>query len=738
MSPQREEMASPADDSRPRSKIQRRAHSCLPCRLHKLRCSRGLPCQNCYRYRREEQCRLNPPPQIISRPRAHQIRPVSYGQRMQPRPAPESSSSSVTNDAPQPDLPPTPSSDVIMAKGSTRIYGEYPSEVNLSGASPHLLHLRDTQVSRDEAAGPAARIPLLPRWPEGKMTASATVFSRPVDLSEVCLFDEPASYWRWYLVSLLPSQAQCDMLVSYFFENINWMYQSIHAPSFRSEMTAFWDTEVDDVDLIWLALLYIILCLGAFFAPSSVAEAVGFEETDLPKLHRRWYAASRQALQAGGHDVKPTFLAVQVFIVSQTYWYCTKNVEALNSHMGQTVRNAQALGLDKEAPQSITSCVGRELRHRLWWDLVSSDTFQALCLGRPALLQSHLSTVPFPANCNDVDLGPSTFRPRPMSEPTEMSIHCFRARLFKVLNKLCMEHGSQPLSYEFIVRVDAEITEIMDDYPWYLKGDPESVTETMHLSVAKVVPWMRHVLHSAVHLQRMRMYRPFLNPVVDDAWLRCVTAATSALAVYKSLRNADLARFRRAQKMHVHTYQVFSVSVALATFLLVEMPSNPDPIRADIELVLEDLSWHSSSFHDSRWIPLISDGSKVIRRILRLYDARCKRRQNGMTGATTGNGRSADNAASLQEEVPTSLVPAISSVFGGETMAQRYLERCSIEHIMNGPTPAESGSGTNWRVCGGLIELSGWDGLLDPVQSGQWNDAFWADMNACVSLDLEL
>jgi hypothetical protein len=164
------------------------------------------------------------------------------------------------------------------------------------------------------------------------------------------------------------------MLVSYFFENINWMYQSIHAPSFRSEMTAFWDTEVDDVDLIWLALLYIILCLGAFFAPSSVAEAVGFEETDLPKLHRRWYAASRQALQAGGHDVKPTFLAVQVFIVSQTYWYCTKNVEALNSHMGQTVRNAQALGLDKEAPQSITSCVGRELRHRLWWDLVSSDT----------------------------------------------------------------------------------------------------------------------------------------------------------------------------------------------------------------------------------------------------------------------------------------------------------------------------------------------------------------------------
>lgn len=367
-------MSSPAGEQQPRNKRQRRAHSCLPCRLHKLRCSRGLPCQNCCRYRREEQCRQNPPPQIILRSRAHQIRPVSSGQLKQPQPGTESSSSSVTNGAPQPDLPPTPSSDVVIAKGSTHIYGEYPPEVSQSAESPDLLHLRETQVPRYEAAGAGERMPPLPRWPEAKMTASAMVFSRPVNLAEVCLFDEPASYWRRYLVSLLPSQAQCDMLVSYFFENINWMYQSIHAPSFRSELTAFWDTDVDDVDLIWLALLYIIICLGAFFAPSSVAEAVGFEETDLPKLHRRWYAASRQALQAGGHDVKPAFLAVQVFIVSQTYWYCTKNVEALNSNMGQTVRNAQALGLDREAPQSITNCVGRELRHRLWWDLVSSDT----------------------------------------------------------------------------------------------------------------------------------------------------------------------------------------------------------------------------------------------------------------------------------------------------------------------------------------------------------------------------
>jgi hypothetical protein len=163
------------------------------------------------------------------------------------------------------------------------------------------------------------------------------------------------------------------MLVSYFFENINWIYQAIHAPSLRDQHGKFWANDVNDIDLNWLALLYIILCLGAVYIPSQMAEAVGFEASDLPSLHRRWYAASRQALHAGGYDSKPTLVQLQVFLLSQLYWYATKNIEALNSHMGQALRNAQALGLDREAPQSL-NCLEREMRHRIWWDLVSTDT----------------------------------------------------------------------------------------------------------------------------------------------------------------------------------------------------------------------------------------------------------------------------------------------------------------------------------------------------------------------------
>lgn len=40
--------------------------------------------------------------------------------------------------------------------------------------------------------------------------------------------------------------------------------------------------------------------------------------------------------------------------------------------MAQAIRHAQSLGLDKDLAMSTN--VEDEMRHRLWWDLVDSDT----------------------------------------------------------------------------------------------------------------------------------------------------------------------------------------------------------------------------------------------------------------------------------------------------------------------------------------------------------------------------
>ena len=40
--------------------------------------------------------------------------------------------------------------------------------------------------------------------------------------------------------------------------------------------------------------------------------------------------------------------------------------------MAQAIRHAQILGLDKD--EAVSKNVEDEMRHRLWWDLVNSDT----------------------------------------------------------------------------------------------------------------------------------------------------------------------------------------------------------------------------------------------------------------------------------------------------------------------------------------------------------------------------
>lgn len=547
-----------------------------------------------------------------------------------------------------------------------------------------------------------------------KTSVASFVLRNALNMKKRTLLDEDQMFWKRYLTSLLPSQNQCDFLVSLFFENINWIYQTVHAPSFRSEYSTFWSSCLEDIDLIWLSLLFIMLALSATAIPSAMAESAGLEPAELAPLADRLYSASRHALHAGSYDLKPCLTQIQVFSVSQTYWYAMKNIEALNSHLGQALRNAQALGLDKESPATVTNQVEREMRHRLWWDLMSTDTFQAMCLGRQTLAQCHQSSVPFPSNCHDIDISPTSINVQPLSEPTEMSCHVFRARIFKVLNKLFIDNGSQLSSYTFISKIDAEITAIMDEFPWYFQSSAEDCRPwpaTLPPTFG-FLPWQVHLLQNCIMIQRIRMYRQFLHPLMGDSLSRCMAAASSALSTYKVIRSQDTGRLQLSNKTRMQIYQIVSTALVLGTFLLVEQPLNSSSIRADIEMVRDDLCAIQAHYapNSIRAVPLLTDGLKLLYRILALYDARC--RSEGME---------------CSADAPTSLAQGISTVFGGEVSARRYLERCTVEYIMNddesrsiGTTaePSHATLSAEFQL-GTIIDSSVWD---------EAGDTFWADL----------
>jgi hypothetical protein len=310
-----------------------------------------------------------------------------------------------------------------------------------------------------------------------------------------------------------------------------------------------------------------------------------------------------------------------------------------------------------------------------------------------------------------------------------MTVHHFRARLFKSWNRLYVNNGAHLLTYNFVAEIDDEITRIIEDLPWYLKDDNSVGRRNPSPEIANIVSWQHHLFQSCVSVQRVRMFRPFLNPRVGDSWQRCVLASASALSVYKSLRSSgtDLAQFQRSQKPYVAAYQIFSPAVTLATLLLVELPASMDYIRTDIEMVLEDLHAFNESVHHVRRLPLHVDAEKTIRRIQVLYNDRIK-------GFAPSHGNQGTEGASLHahsKDSPTTLVPAISSVIGGESTTRWYLERCAIQYIINdNATPDLLHGKRSTGTTGDANKALSYEALVDFQTWEYWDDRLWEGLSS--------
>ncbi|CAL5872985.1 uncharacterized protein PFLUO_LOCUS7254 [Penicillium psychrofluorescens] len=132
-----------------------------------------------------------------------------------------------------------------------------------------------------------------------------------------------------------------------------------------------------------------------------------------------------------------------------------------------------------------------------------------------------------------------------------------------------------------------------------------------------------------------------------------LNASTDAFAVYRTIRAQyadNLAPIRH--RFSTHTYQLFSTAISLVLFLVKEMPSDPaaSKIRADVEMVAADLEY---SQERRLSLPLAVHGSRILRHVLSLYDARGQE----------------------DDLVQVSLISSVYSVIGGKDRTRQYLER---------------------------------------------------------------
>lgn len=505
-------------------------------------------------------------------------------------------------------------------------------------------------------------------------TTSIPVSSLPQLLAEVQSAGQPSGlwhmmegasrrrYWETQLRSALPSRSMCDLLLNYYLDHINWIFQITHVPSFRHRYEEeFWDVAPDrELDFIFAALVFTIISVSALYVPLGAVEIFGCPRESIRDLAHVWHRASHQALLAGDYEARPCVVQLQTFAITQFYWYATNGIGALNSRLGQAVRTAQTLGLDRDVTPSRT--LEEEMRHRIWWDLVDSDTFQSICLNRPPLIRLESPGVPLPLNCNDSDITDSFVKPRPHDEPTIMMLNIFRARFFKLMNHhLCHSSAEDARSYEAICKLDDEVLSITKSYPWFFQLDPDGRPPLLPQPLGEILVWQNHIIWTCISTQRIRMYRPFLASRVGSSWTKCIEAAEDAMAVYRSSIRTNRSP-TSLQKFLPQAYQIFSVAVTVTALLLVEGSLPIANARQQIRDMADDLRMVEDQGCVS---PVASRGRRVLLKMLRLVDM-------GSEGLGSASGQDEDAEADADAD---GLVAEIGFIFGGEQAARTYMQR---------------------------------------------------------------
>ncbi|KFY34774.1 hypothetical protein V494_06493 [Pseudogymnoascus sp. VKM F-4513 (FW-928)] len=429
-------------------------------------------------------------------------------------------------------------------------------------------------------------------------------------------FNDQKTHWAAMLIVMLPTRATCDALIDFFFENLSWVYRVHHAPTFMLDYEAFWGKELETIDIHFLAMLFSLILASGIRVTERYCVEHGIDFNELRENIHIWYSAIRQALSLGDADSNPSIEALQAMITLQHYLYATRKDNVIKLLLVSAVEGAHALGLDSESTS--VNMVQREVHHRVWWEICVSDTYHAMSTQNPTLVQSYQSPVPAPLNCSDMDISASTITVHASDEPTEMSMNIARGQIFQVFNRLLMDHGAHLDSFEFVVSLDAELFDVMDQFPWFFK--PKFAHRWAELSPEfHFVPWAYQLLNGCICMQRIRMYWPFITTKPDTAWEVIMAAASDALTVYQMIRGMQQRPIKDLQNCGIIYYQLFSVAVTLASLLLVHRPEFHNQvrvIRGRIETVALDLAQLSTE----EVSPLASEQSKIIGEILEMYD----------------------------------------------------------------------------------------------------------------------
>ncbi|KAH7039738.1 uncharacterized protein B0I36DRAFT_309194 [Microdochium trichocladiopsis] len=380
------------------------------------------------------------------------------------------------------------------------------------------------------------------------------------------------------LRSELPSRSAVMTLVSRYFNSHDGSSCIIHGPTFQEELRRHWQ-DPSSSTVVWIGLLYSILCLG-MLSYSRVGDEPPEWKGRTLDLAAEFRLRTVQCLNLSDYT-KPREYTVETMILylfgefssrydaDVSFWIISSTI----------ARTAMRQGYHRDGKLFPSmSPFQAEMRRRVWTLVRMADIMFSNQVSLPSMIYAQDTDTELPSLLFDEEFGPETkvLPPsRPITEPTPIAYQVAKAKMaFEFGNILqIITRLSPPIAYDEILVRDAKLREAHSELPPHLKMQPlENSQDPVKLLVARLnLQFLFYKIMCILHRKHMVMARN--NPRYAHSRRTAIEAALDMLELFRSVCRECEPNGR----LRTHKWYVGSVSrdTLLATMLvLMEVHEN--------------------------------------------------------------------------------------------------------------------------------------------------------------------
>ncbi|KAJ5961719.1 Transcription factor [Penicillium viridicatum] len=437
---------------------------------------------------------------------------------------------------------------------------------------------------------------------------------------------------REQVLASLPGKPEVDRLVSFYFNSLDMSPAILHSVEFVKEYEQFWERPAD-TPIIWVGLLYSIMCLAAQFQRfrfESGLHPIVSAEHDPQTMVEAFRANIVQCLILGNYHTGGPYVLETLILYFTCEHFSHKDAQlGIWLLLGLIVQLSMHMGFHRDpkhfGDQGISPFAG-EMRRRVWATIMELDLGISAQMGLPRLIRPWQADTSEPRNYLDSDFNQQTRDlppPRPDTENTPMLYRLSKARMMSTLG-LILDGASDIREYTYtyskILRIDTKLHETHNAIPTCLKW-----TSIAHcITDSPQVIMQRLFLELMFQKGKIILHRKFLSQRGDqysDSHRACIHAALNILE-YQRILDEETQPFcqlyqERWRVSSLVNHDFLLAASVLCSYLEQERKLNPDGLAENIEIIHDALTRSHGIWARSRFSAEAQKAAHVLKVVLR-------------------------------------------------------------------------------------------------------------------------